>query len=119
MCDLIILQIFALEHFKHHAIQCTQQVQECVQIFKSLALLKVKIEPFKLTYSPILNPSICPGSKWNTPTLNEWFFFEIFELQKAQSQVFGALTHIRSIRTTQQTPLFQKNNFCDDKTSLY
>ena len=48
MCDLIILQIFAFEHLK----QCTQQVQECVQIFKSLALLKVKIEPLKLTIVP-------------------------------------------------------------------
>ena len=51
---------------------------------------------------------------------------EQFELQKPISQLFGALkSHFlesepfsyRSFRTTEQNPLFQKNNFCDVITS--
>ena len=67
-CDVIILQIFTFKP-QNHIKQCTQQLRECVQNFKSLAVLKVKIEPFKVPYSPILNFLILLWFqiKWTNP----------------------------------------------------
>ena len=70
-CDVIILQIFTFKP-QNHIKQCTQQLRECVQNFKSLAILKVKIEPFKVPYSPILNSLILLWFQMKyEPTLNK------------------------------------------------
>ena len=55
--DIIILHIFTFKP-QNHIKQCTQQLRECAQNFKSLAVLKLKIELFKVPYSPILNSLI-------------------------------------------------------------
>ena len=49
-CDVIFLQTFPLEPLDL-VMQYTQLLQEHVQNFKSLALIKVKIEKFKVLHS--------------------------------------------------------------------
>ena len=84
-CDVIILQIFTFEH-QNHVTQCTQQLQKCVHNFKSLALLKVKIEPFKVPYSTILSSYFAL-----VPNEMRGFSMEQFELRRPTSQLSGGL----------------------------
>ena len=52
-CDIIILQTFPFEHlYLDHHVTYTAAVRMSVQNFKSLALMKVKIEKFEVLRSP-------------------------------------------------------------------